>query len=349
MRVHLGTFATVAIVLAGCVASPAGEEGAPEVTQNTKLPDFKPVEAVEEAPRTLLEPPLWKQGEWWKIRLVDGFQGSTYETTRIVAGQEGDHYLVGMPSDQFSDDFMVMHIPGFGQISKDDLSFETHDVPTQVLRFPLVDGDGWETAFEGGVITTNVFVESETRARIQFTGSQTGNATYDALVGEVVRYEQEDYANYEVIDHGFDYSGVVTVPHQHDLIFQHFRIAGLLTGVPSAPATSITDTVTVDSTYDRVSAAIIAGGLSPDAPGGYLQEIATAPDGKVFEMTVMPIETGFVVHTFSHLNPGGSWTFEHRALGPGFIGAEGIAYHTYDVEMPSGRVLPSTGEHAHGG
>lgn len=347
---HALAWVAMAFLGAGCVASSDSATPESATTEAGPLPEFRFVEAEAEEARSLLAPPKWKQGEWWRIRL-DDFTGGHYEVTRVVAGVEGDFYLVGMPRDEFSDDLMVLHLPGFGQVSREDLSFEVHDAVFQALQFPLVDGASWTTAFEARPITTRVFVEGETQARIQFDGAQDhGNVTYDALVGEVVRHDAPAYVTYEVVDHGFNYTGIVTVPHMHDLVFQHFRIAGVLTGVPAA-STSITDTIQIASSYDRVSFVLAGLNIVPGAAvaGGYYQEIATAPDGTRFELTVVPTDPAFVIRTYAFHRPGGTWTLEHRAVGPGAAGAEGIAYHTYDVDMATGRVLPSTGEHKHGG
>jgi hypothetical protein len=351
----LPTFLLIfSFVLAGCVGDPTPTAAEPSV--DPRLPDFRPVQTEPETPRTLLEAPKYKQGEWWKIRMTDGFTGATYETTRVIVGVEGDYYLVGMPRESFNHDFMVLHIPGFGQVSREDLSFEIHDALFQPLRFPMFEGDSWVTAFEGRPVTMTVrTIESETRAIVQMvsnSGQSTDNAnlTYDAVVGEVVLNDQPNYASYEVVEHGFNYTGIVTVPHQHDLIFQHFRIGGpLVSGFP-AVATSNIDNIAVDTTYDRVSAAIIYFPIGPNTPAGYFSERVTSPQSDVFQMTVMPAESTAVrLLTFFSDRPGGQWTLEHVAGGLGGIGAEGIAYHIYDVDMPSGRVLASTGEHQHGG
>ena len=110
------------------------------------------------------------------------------------------------------------------------------------------------------------------------------------------------------------------------------------------------DEVPVDPTYDRVSFVLILGNLRGDLPvGGYYKETATAPDGTVYELDMRP-DAGrqFRIGTFKHDAPGGTWRFEHLALGPGIAMAEGIAYHVYDILLPSGAILPSVGEHQHG-
>ena len=110
---------------------------------------------IVEEPRSLAEAPSWRSGEWWRIRLTD-FTGDTFEVTRVVAGVEGDDYLVGMPATEWINDFMVLHIPGFGEVAREDLSYETHDVRYEPLRFPLTQGAKWATAFEGQPMSAEV-------------------------------------------------------------------------------------------------------------------------------------------------------------------------------------------------
>ena len=109
-----------------------------------------------------------------------------------------------------------------------------------------------------------------------------------------------------------------------------------------------------------------AAAISPDCPGvsrafrlnpnvphptnqGYYNLKGAAPDGERYELTVAPpANDGLVIEAFMHMFPGGEWRFDHTTVGPGITLAEGIAYHVYDVELPSGRILPSLGEHEHG-
>jgi hypothetical protein len=287
---------------------------------------------------------------------------------RIVTGIENDNYLVGMPRDDWRNSAMVLHIPGFGEVRRNDLSFEIHDVRFEPVKFPLAKDKTWETAFEGRKVTATVTAIEGNRATIHFVGAADEiTLTYDADLGEVAEYDGVGYATYEVVDHGVGFEGLVTVPHMHDLIFVELRFAGVVapdgTQVPDAVPffggsyldASGTDTVEVDPTYDRVSFVIILGSVplapeAPPAPNTYYSEKVTAPDGTVYENSIMaPDGDDFRLWFYQHDKPGGTWTFEHVAAGPGIALTEGIAYHVYDVDMPSGRVLPSTGEHPHGG
>lgn len=295
-------------------------------------------------------PPALKLGEWWAIRVTDGFQGIAYETKRVVAGMEGSDYLIGMPQKEFSNEMMVLHIPGFGQVSRDDLSFEIHDERFEPLAFPLVAQGTWDTEFEGRPVTATVNSAGGNEAEIELVGPNGADhmvATYDLEMGEIRSLVIDNYATLEILDHGYNYTGVVTVPHMHDVVFQHGRIgpAATLGLQPAGPE----DVVNVASTYDRVSFANIIVGLNENNVGGVCRETATAPDGTVFETTMTPADPGYIRITF-HLfdKPGGDWKFQHLAGGACVVLAEGIAYHVYEIDLPTGRILPSTGEHQHG-
>ena len=109
------------------------------------------------------------------------------------------------------------------------------------------------------------------------------------------------------------------------------------------------DTIHVNATYDRVSFAIILGTTVAPLPQGVYRETVTAPGNRVFEQTVTPLDpVGFRIFFAMLEQPDGDWTLDHVAGGPGIAGAEGVGYHVYDVDMPSGHVLASTGEHQHG-
>lgn len=298
----------------------------------------------------LAKPPSWERGEWFEFTVTEELSNSqaSYSTKRVVAGFEGDNYLVGMPSEAFSDEIMVLHVPGFGRVGMEDLSFEMHDNRWQPLDFPLTDGKSWQTTWQTAPVTATAFIESPTTAVIEMVGqNQFINVTYDAELGAISRIEAAGYGTVEVTDHGYNHTGIVTVPHQHDLIFFNGRIAGAV-NFNQEPAPPI-ETLDVDSTYDRVSFAIILGTLLPDAPSGLLMERATAPDGSVYEASMVSPSGGLTVSYFSHDDPGGEWSFEHVAAGPGIVLIEGIGYHVFDVDLPSGCILPSEGEHAHGG
>jgi hypothetical protein len=353
----------LALLLAGCLGAskaPVQQASTPASGGNATLdlkllPSGAP--AASAPPATLAAPPQWRSGEWWDVKVTDAFDSKSYETKRVVAGTEGDRYLVGMPRDKFSNELMVLHIPGFGQVTQDTLGFDVHNVLFEPVKFPLTDGLQWDTKFEGRPFTATASVKSPTVAEVDLKNANTGehmHLTYDATVHEVTKLVFDNYATLEVLGHGYDYQGVITVPHMFHLVFQQARIGPVLSG--NNEALPPVESVKVDDTYDRVSFVELLGSalpfFAPNAPAvaaGYYKETATGPDGKTYTTEMLPSETGLKTAFFMADKPGGVWQFQHVAAGPGIVESEGIAYHVYDVEMPSGHILPSTGAHHHGG
>jgi hypothetical protein len=306
------------------------------------------------------EAPRWRLGEWWKYRMVGEFDGSEREFYRVVAGAEAGSYLVGFPVNEFSNDVLVLHVPGFVDISRTDLSYETHDAAFKLLQFPLRDGDSWDVSFEGasdGIAI--VHLPGDGTAVIDAPTSNFNiTATYTPEVGEITKLRIAGYASYEVIGHGYDWGrqptagdGVVRVPHDHDLVFQNGRLGPVQElGQPLVPPSPKppSETVTVNGAYDRVGFTILLGtppGIVPvggvDPPTGYYSGKATAPNGDVYELALMPNEGPFKVAFFGHDLPAGDWDLEFTAGGAGIVLFEGIGYHSIDIDLPSGCVVAS--------
>ncbi len=353
----------VGMLLSGC-AGKQGDGGDQPIMPDSQYQDDAVNVTVPTMPRlpplpgerTLDAAPEWRLGEWWKYRLTDNFTGDTYEFMRIVAGEDrsAGNYLVGFPVDDFKNDIMIFHIPGYGDIRQADLAYETHDAYFQPLQFPLKHGASWEMDFEGvSPGTATVGVQEDGTARIELTTqSYDMVAIYDPELGEISSLDIPNYAQYEIIEHGFDYQGVVRVPHAHDLVFIHARTAGVVTAglAPQSPI----DTVVLDPGYDRVSFTIILGGdqflgVPPEVTvaAGYFAEKVTAPDGTVFESKLLPHEGGLKVTFYGHDKVAGTWTMEHTAAGVGVAFVEGIAYHSIDVDLPSGCVIQSQNAQHH--
>jgi hypothetical protein len=354
-------------LLAGC-AQPSEPEPEPQPdiqyqdeTIAVQDPSLLPRDPPAEGERNLETAPAWRLGEWWKYRLTEEFSGASYEFYRVVAGAEAGNYLVGFPVNEFSNDILVLHIPGYGDISRTDLSYETHDAPFKLLQFPLRDGDSWDMTFEGASPgTAMVEVPGDGTAIIHApTQSFDITAVYDPALGEIRSLQIPGYASYEVIGHGYDWGsqpmagdGIVRVPHDHDLVFINGRLGGVhdlgSPLIPPSPA-GPTETITVEGGYDRIGFTIILGtppGLVPAAggvapPTGYYSGKAAAPDGTVYELVLMPNEDPLKVEFFGHDAPTGDWNMEYVAGGAGVVLIEGIGYHSIDVDLPSGCVIAS--------
>lgn len=357
-------------LLAGCASTPGS---APETT--SLEPQYTdPVIAVDQptlptdppaaGSRTLTEVPEWRLGEWWDIKVTDLFTGTERMVKRVVAGTDFDSYLVGFPLDGFSNDILVLHIPGYGDISRSNLSYEVHDAVFEPLQFPLVQGETWITAFEGRAVQATVTEVTATQATIHLVSPQgppgpTGQSpaptdditvTYDAEIGEIVSYHGVNYADYEVTGHGYGYTGTVRVPHSHDLIFQNGRIAMVVdaTNLQNAPA-PMTDTFDVDGLYDRVGfVAILGEVLGQPVTTGYYKLVATDPNGETYTAEALPGGPALQITFFGAEKPVGQWTVEYTAGGGGIAVIEGIGYHSIDFELPSGCVVESYNAGHHG-
>lgn len=381
MRVIVAVLCLALVSFAGCSDSEEGEDPMDAVGVEPQYRDDETNFTVDQptlprtppAPgeRTLDEVPTWRLGEWWQYRMTSHFDGTTYDFLRVVAGTEHGNYLVGFPVDQFVNDVMVLHVPGYGDILRDDLSYAAHDVPYAPLNFPLEEGKTWTTHFEAenNVLTFVVEEVDEANGTAFMTASASGGQgggqfTYDAALGEISRWISPGYADYEIVDHGYNYTGAVRVPHDHDLIFFHGRLAGAVDlASPLVPPNPVlpTETAPVEEGYDRASFAIIlfdgivsngqsAGGASPGDLGlsrGYYSVRATAPDGTVYETTMMPGESPIKIVNYGHEGPAGDWDLEFVAGGEGIAFLEGIGYHSIDIEMPSGCVLASANADHH--
>lgn len=369
----------VAASLAGCVGSEAGTDDASVDEPDVQFSEDRgrgnitvdaprlPVEAPAPGERGLAEPPVLRLGEWWTISITDHFTYETIEVTRVVAGTERGDYLIGFPLEAFSNDALILHTPGFGDVLT-DLSYSAHDIPYVPLRFPLEEGDSWETAWESEGATMQMLVEEVREdGTVLVTGSPTGSGAYpttivyDPAIGEVRSQVMEGYSEWEVIDHGYGFEGDVRVPHAHDLVFLNGRIAGAVdVGEALVPPTLAppTETITVGEGYDRVSFAALFFDVAAQqaesqagtaAAAGYYSVKATAPDGTVFEDTYTPADGGWFKATFyGHEDPAGDWELEAVAGGPGAAFLEGIGYHSIDIELPSGCVLASAAAGHHG-
>lgn len=286
---------------------------------------------------TLAAPPTWEPGRWWRFRLTERFEGATYEATRVVAGQDdaGDH-LVGMPTDSFVHEVMVLHVPGFGEVDPDTLGFEVHDCPFEPLRFPIEDGATWQTEFECRPVNATATVESDTVATVELTGQNDHvTLTYDAEAGAIVEMDIEDYGLVEVVEWGTGHEGAVEVPSQHDLVFFHGRIAGVV-GTDLLPAPPV-ETIPIADRYDRVDFILATGSIPvvQDTPNGLYHVRATAPDGTEYEMTTTPADPpGLRFQFHSNDQPSGDWEALFVAGGPGISFLEGIGYTVLPFELP---------------
>ena len=340
-------------LLAGCLGGPDAGDAAVEPANTTvQIDEDRPEatfgdvatgpSAVPDAAATLEAPPQLEIGEWWRVKFSSPLTGETAEYVRVVADIQGDVYVVGMPHEGWYKEAVLYHTPGFGDVNK-DLSYFTHDEIFQPIRFPIVDGDTWETTFSGSPpLTAETKLNGDGTATITFTGpSLTGGTTtaleavYDPSIHEICSFNHFT-AQFEVVDHGYGFEGWITIPRGEDLVFFHGRIGPAL-DIGLQPALP-TETVNVSGGFNRLSFFLSAGGLvgpTTSASPGVFRETAVAPDGTKFESLVLPGQPRtFDMYEFP--DPDGDWQLEHLVAGAGAAFIEGIAYHQYDIRLPDG-------------
>ena len=362
------------VAFAGCTSNEVPTESTAEPPTSQYVDDVRnltvdspilPTTPPAPGERTPLAAPLWRLGEWWVYEVHEKFTDKTWQFTRVVAGTEHGNYLVGFPIDAFDNGVMVLHTPGYGDVGS-DLSYDAHDIPFTPLKWPLAEGNSWDTQWESAGATGTILVEEVRGNLVHLSMSPTssngpaGEIWYDADIGEMVILNMTGYADYKIVDHGFNYQGIVRVPHAHDLLFYHGRLGGvadvsqpLIPPTPKAP----TDTVTIPDGYDRVSFAHIFLDLPGNTTGGQSGQQsntgvynvkATAPSGRVFESSFLPGPGASVyIEFFEEELPNGDWTIEAIAGGAGIAFMEGIGYHSIDVELPAGCVVAAFNANHH--
>lgn len=349
------------LLAAGCMTSPAAtEDVAPAAAGNVTIDDARPEPtfndlalkaALPDAQATLLRAPEWKVGEWWKYHFSSPLTGEEVEFIKVVADIDGDTYVIGMPHEGWYKEAIVYHTPCLGDVRVSDLGCAAHNIDFQPLQFPLTDGATWVTQFERPPdLTATVKVDSLTQATITFTdpnGNVQVEQVYDATIHEVVSFTQAT-AVYEVIEHGYDFEGWITIPRGVHLVFEHGRVVAPVVDIAAlgggTPVGAPTESIEVTGGFNRLSFILAAGnaGVAP-AEAGYYKETATAPDGTVFSLEATGTSP-LVIEFFEAKDPDGTWDLEHLAAGPGIAFIEGIAYHQYDIQLPSGAIRS---DHSH--
>ena len=345
----------LAAALAGCAQpaqdpAPSAAPPSPAVEVDADRPDATfgevltgPAAAPDLGATTAAAPKL-VPGEWWRIRFSSGFFDETPEFVRVVAEAHEDGYVVGMPHEGWFKEAIAYHAPAFGDVGL-DLSYALHNVRFEPLRFPLVEGATWTTSFGGAEYVATVETADDHTATVRFDPPPSDPAptdalfaalspvdpdagmrlVYDARQHEVVRFESV-IGTWEVVEHGYDFQGWVTVPRGLHTAIDYGQF---LPATPGEPV--LTRTQTVEGGYNRLT---IMHGIFSLGPGAY--RIRTvSPNGTEF-VTEAVGGSGFTVRFHEAADPDGEWKLEDVVGGPGGTYTMGMAYHQYDVRLPDG-------------
>ncbi|MBW3581910.1 MAG: hypothetical protein KY455_02320 [Euryarchaeota archaeon] len=342
----------VALFLAGCTGpdepTPAMER-TPDIEIDADRPDPTYGEVVTgpavgpDLSATLDAPPRLVPGEWWRIRFQSDLFPTAPELVRVVADRTEDGYLVGMPHEGWHKEAIAYHAPAFGDIAA-DLSYALHNVRFEPLRFPLVQGESWETTFGTSPFLATVERVDGLTATVRFDPPEREPQPTDAIYGaispvpldagmklvydaaqhEVVRFESV-IGTWEVVAHGYDYTGWVTVPRGLHTAIDY----GQFLTIPEEPAFS--RTITIEGGFNRLT---LMHGVFAFGPGMYRIR-DTAPDGTTYT-TESSGDQRFTVAFHEASDPDGDWTLEDLVVGPGGTYTMGMAYHQYDIRLPDG-------------
>lgn len=323
------------LVTAGCVGTVPEDDQPPQAEGDiAKLEASElPSQAPAEGERGLAEAPTLRQGEWWTVELASDTFEVEAEATIVVAGVEGGAYMIGMPSDDYVVEALILHLPGIGPVGTNSFAYEAHDAIFEPVSFPLEAGQTWTTEWYTGDLDAEV-VDADAgagSATVELVGdSEHVTVTYEAGLGIPASVEMDGYGSYEVVDHGYGFEGDVKVPWQHDIVFLNGRIAGAL-DTTLEPAPPIEE-ITVEEDYDEAAIALLMGNLVAEGPPGVYRVQAEDPNGEAYEDTFLPQPGGTQVHMQTHTasDPTGTWQMEYEAGGAGIAAVEGMAYEVVE-------------------
>lgn len=349
----------VALAFTGCVQPDAAESLDTEPTLTVGDRPEESFGEVKTGPAvgpdlnaTTAAPPRLVPGEWWRVRFEAYLAGETVEVVRVVAHADEDGYIVGMPHEGWLKEAISFHAPAFGDVNP-DLSYNTHNERFEPVRFPMAVGDTWETSFALTPLRAEVVQADERTATIRFTPTVEPQPTdpafallgfaggggmelvYDARQHEIVRMVS-DFGTWEVVEHGYGYEGWVTVPRGEDTVIDYGTF-----GPASPDHGPVAREITVDGGFNRLTMMHFVG-TADDVPG-VLRVRDVDPAGTEFltEMT----GAGILLRFYESNEPDGTWTVEDVNAGVGFTYSMGIAYHQYDIHLPSGN---RRSDHSHG-
>ncbi len=344
---------TLLVLLAGCAGNADTATEPAEADAELLIDANRPTESFgdivtgpsvgPDLNATTAAAPRLVEGEWWRIRYNAFLSDETVEVVRVVADVNDEGYIIGMPHEGWLKEAISFHSPAFGDVNF-DLSYDTHNVRFEPVRFPLETGASWKTEFattpmiatveSADEYTAEIVLETDPEAQGSdpvfealgfFSGSAT-RITYDARQHEVVRMDSE-IGSWEVVEHGYGFEGWVTVPRG-----EHTAIDYGTFGPISDSHSPMPRTIDVSGGFNRMTMMHFVGTLD-NAPG-YIRVRDVDPAGSEF-LTEMQ-GAGYVIKFYESNQPDGTWTVEDVVGGAGFTYSMGIAYHQYDIRLPDG-------------
>ncbi len=340
LRIPLAGVASVAI-LAAAACGPAEADSDPAA-------QTEPVPSAGEG-RTLTAPPDLVVGEWWSVEVDPALVDATFPTTLVVTHREGDRARIGIPPNDFSHDFLVLHIPVLGDLELTTFAWRVMWDDFEALRFPLEEGREWSADFHGFDVDAEVTRVEGSRAYVTMVGEgQRIELVYDADMGMITDFREEALQlAFRVTDHGFGYAGEVLSPAGIEL--------GMMARGPAVPAAhhgdaetmgdaagntpgNTSESVEVDTDGSHGSLNLVVWNQGTESEAGRYSITATAPDGETFDgvFEVEPGSPSVLVQSFGHDSVRGTWRLDFHRGGPAGLLVELFTYQL-DVVRPEGR------------
>ena len=336
MRTRAGGAALAFLLAAGLVACGGSENQAAEPSADPRLDG-----------RSLAAPPAPVVGEWWTVEVDPELVGVVIPTTLVVTDRSDGRAGIGIPPEQFTHDFLVLHIPVLGDLELATFAWRVMWDDFEALRFPLEEGRSWSADFHGRDVEATVTRVDGDRAFVTMTGDgERIELVYDARMGMITEFREEALKlGFRVTGHGFDYQGPV-------LAFSGIEL-GLMQGGPSESAGphdhgaegasraasegpgNSTATLEVDTDGSHGSLSLVVWNVGFEDQAGTYRITATAPDGTTFEETfeLAPGAPSVNVTSFGHDAVQGTWRLDFHRGGPARLLVEVFTYDRRELEM----------------
>ncbi len=231
---------------------------------------------VDASPDHPIDAPSWVVGEWWKWSV--SFAGhAPFEVETSVSKVDSDTYLVAASDVGSYAHALSLHFVPIGLVQRSDLSWDAHGLPVSLLRFPLTDGQRWEThTWLGNDLNVQVRkgpvkVLANERpgyvVNVTFPDGRTAlEADYSPQVGQFVRISaywgpERPLSTATLVAYGHDRPGSAAFVAR-DLL----RI-NATTGTPWVPPGPFT----VPAADGLVIVACFLGGVAPFTFGAYVE------------------------------------------------------------------------------
>jgi hypothetical protein len=336
----------VVMALAGCAAPDVPDADKVTIDTNRPDPSFSKIQTGPavgpDLNATTAAAPRLVEGEWWRIEFDSDFYMHS-EVVRVVANASKDGYIFGMPHEGWFKEAIAFHAPAFGDVAL-NLSYATHNVVFEPVRFPLVAGNTWNTHFAASPMIASVEEADEYTATIRFdsppnqdpskpatdliglTGDFGMRIKYDARQHEVVEMTS-GIGSWRVVEHGYGFEGWVTVPRG-----EHTAIDYGTFWPAEGKEPMRTRTVDVSGGFNRLTMMHV---IFPFSPGQYEIRSKT-PAGEQFITTGDGADGKITVKFYEASSPDGTWQQTDNVLGVAATYSMGIAYHQFDIRLPDG-------------